>query len=94
MAEKLSIYQVFSSDFENGTPFSRSPHPPKMTKLAQDFKVPLHCSTIPMFWILMFLISNFQTMSVDSSESASASEGVYDDLEYLNLIFQVFYFAK
>ena len=29
-------------------------------------------------------------MSVDSSESASASEGVYDDLEYLNLIFQVF----
>ena len=28
-------------------------------------------------------------MSVDSSESASASEGVYDDLEYLNLIFQV-----
>ena len=32
----------------------------------------------------------FQTMSVDSSESASASEGVYDDLEYLNLIFQVF----
>ena len=33
-------------------------------------------------------------MSVDSSESASASDGVYDDLEYLNLIFQVFYFAK
>ena len=30
-------------------------------------------------------------MSVDSSESASASDGVYDDLEYLNLIFQVFY---
>ena len=29
-------------------------------------------------------------MSVDSSESASASDGVYDDLEYLNLIFQVF----
>ena len=28
-------------------------------------------------------------MSVDSSESASASDGVYDDLEYLNLIFQV-----
>ena len=47
-----------------------------------------------MFWILMFLIFYFQTMSVDSSESASASEGVYDDLEYLNLIFQVFYFAK
>ena len=95
MAKKLSIHQVFSSDFENGTPFSRSPHPPKMTKLAQEFKVPLNCmQRILMFWILMFLIFNFQTMSVDSSESASASEGVYDDLEYLNLIFQVFYFAK
>ena len=36
------------------------------------------------------LKSYFQTMSVDSSESASASDGVYDDLEYLNLIYQVF----
>ena len=77
-----------SSDFESGTPFSRSPHPPKMTRLAQDFKV-----RFPSFQHLCSFFSEnyiFQTMSVDSSESASASEGVYDDLEYLNLIFQVF----
>ena len=45
---------------------------------------------------VLFLSENytFQTMSVDSSESASASEGVYDDLEYLNLIFQVFQLTR
>ena len=34
-------------------------------------------------------LTTVQTMSMDSSESASASESAYDDLEYLNLIFQV-----
>ena len=64
-----------------------------MTKLAQDFKVMIFSSYFlvdAFFSLLLFKWHRvFQTMSVDSSESASASDGVYDDLEYLNLIFQV-----
>ena len=51
---RIKINPAYSSDFETGTPFSRSPHPPKMTKLAQDFKVTL--AKFLCFTGLMFLL--------------------------------------